>query len=93
MPAVLEKETPVSVRFSQQRRKKVSSLSQTMNITQSSFINDAVQNYIDLQEWKIKKIQDAMNSLKKGKKIDGDIAMNWFNSLGSTQELSMPISS
>jgi predicted transcriptional regulator len=90
MPAVLEKESPVSVRFPQVRKKKVSSLSQRMNITQSSFINEAVQNYIELQEWKVEKIKKAMTSLQSGKRIDGDVAMKWFNSLGSTKELSIP---
>lgn len=90
MPAVLEKETPVSVRFPKKRKKEVSVLSQKMNITQSKFINKAVQNYIDLQEWKIQKIQNAISSLEKGEKIDGDVAIEWFNSLGKTKELSIP---
>lgn len=90
MPVVLEKETPVSVRFPKVRKKKVSSLSQRMNMSQSSFINEAVQNHIELQEWKVEKIKQAMYSLQSGKRISGDIAMEWFNSLGSTQELSIP---
>lgn len=45
---------------------------------------------MDMQEWQEEGIKKAILSLNRGKRIQGDIAMKWFNSLGLEKELPMP---
>jgi predicted transcriptional regulator len=88
--AILERETPVSVRFPKKINKKLSSFSQRRKRTKSSLIQEAVENYFELQEWKIAGVKKAIKEMRDGKGIDGDIAMEWFDRLGTDEELPMP---
>ena len=92
MPAVLEKNSPISVRFPRVLRNKVSAFSRAKKQTQSAFIAEAVGNHIELEEWKISGIKKAIQEMKEGKKIDGVIAMEWFDSLGTKEEKPFPLS-
>ena len=88
------KNTPLSLRFPSQTRNKLVLLSKASRRSQASLVTEAVDNfianYVQLQEWQIEGVKQAMKEMDEGKWIDGDTAMEWFNSLGTDHENPIP---
>ena len=92
MPAVatrkkiIKRESPLSIRVPRSIGKKISNFSQAKKISKSSFIQEAVNNYIELQEWQIEGVKEAIKEMDEGKGIDGDIFLEWMSVLGTENE-------
>ncbi|MDH3324807.1 MAG: ribbon-helix-helix domain-containing protein [Candidatus Peregrinibacteria bacterium] len=81
---------PISVRLPEDMRKRLALMAKKANRSTSFFIKEAVGNYIELQDWQIEGVKKAIKQMDDGDGIDGDIAMEWFDSLETDNELTMP---
>ena len=80
----------MSVRLPENMKKRLVAMSKNAKRSTSFFIKEAVENYIELKDWQIAGVKEAIQEIKEGKGIDGDIVMEWFDSLGTDNELQMP---
>jgi len=97
MTTTITKNTPLSIRLPIKTRNKLTFISKASKRSQNSLITEAVEsyveNYIELQEWQIKGVKQAIKEMDKGKWVDGDEAMTWMMSLDTDRELPRPSAS
>jgi len=86
------KATPLSLRLPKEVKKKLLLIAKNAKRSTSFIAQEAIQNYIELQDWKIEGVKKAMQDMDEGRKIDGDIAMEWMASLGTDNEILRPSS-
>ena len=84
------KTVPVSVRLPENMKKRLAVMAKNTKRSTSFVIKEAIESYIELKDWQISGVKEAIQEMKEGKGIDGDIVMEWFDSLGTDNELPMP---
>ncbi len=85
---------PLSVRFPEDLKRKLSFLSKISKKSQSALVAEAVENYlenyVDFQERQIEGVKQAIIESENGKWVDGDKAMEWMFALGTEDEIPRP---
>jgi predicted transcriptional regulator len=92
MQHVLQSTTTISVRIPSRIKKQLNELAEATQRTTSFLTAEAIQNYISLQAWQVKSIQDAVKKAdsKKAKFAGHDEVMAWLDSWGTKNELRPP---
>jgi RHH-type rel operon transcriptional repressor/antitoxin RelB len=70
MPAKPAKGAIVSVRLDPKQRKRLDALAQVTERSNSFLAAEAIENYLDLQEWQVRGIKEGLRSLDEGRWVD-----------------------
>ena len=76
------KRSVVSIHTKPQLNKRLSALAVATGQTKSSLANDALESYLDHQEWVVKEIKRGIESAKAGRVIEHADMLAWAKSLG-----------
>ena len=82
--------TTVSVRINLTAKKRLEKLAKSTGRSRSFLAAEAINGYLDLNEWQVTGVQNAMTSLDRGKGIPHQRVKEWVNSWGSKRERSAP---
>jgi predicted transcriptional regulator len=82
--------TTVSVRINLTAKKRLEKLAKSTGWSRSFLAAEAINGYLDLNEWQVNGVQNAMASLDRGKGIPHQRVKEWVNSWGSKRERSAP---
>jgi predicted transcriptional regulator len=81
---------PTSVRLSAETHEKLAKIAKSMDRPKSWLIEQAVEDYVSLQEWQAAAIQKGVESADRGELISHEKMMAWIDSWGTNNELPPP---
>jgi RHH-type rel operon transcriptional repressor/antitoxin RelB len=84
------KSATITIRVDQELKDRLESQAEVQKRSKSFLANEAIQDYLDVQEWQIAGIEKAIRSLNAGHGIPHEDVMNWVQSWGSDKELPKP---
>ena len=82
--------TTVSVRIDPSSKKRLEKLAKNTGRSRSFLAAEAINEYLDLNEWQVGGIQKAMVSLDQGEGVAHDRVKEWVSSWGSKKERAAP---
>jgi RHH-type transcriptional regulator, rel operon repressor / antitoxin RelB len=82
--------TTVSVRLDPTSKKRLEKLAKSTGRSRSFLAVEAINEYLDLNEWQVAGIQKAMASLDRGEGVAHERVREWVNSWGSKKERPAP---
>jgi RHH-type rel operon transcriptional repressor/antitoxin RelB len=80
----------VSVRINLAAKKRLEKLAKSTGRSRSFLAAEAINGYLDLNEWQVAGVQKAIASLDRGEGIPHQRITEWVNSWGSKRERSTP---
>ena len=84
------KSTTITIRVEQEVRDRLEGQAEIQNRSKSYLANQAIEEYLDTQEWQIEGIKKAVQSLDAGKGVPHQQVMDWLQSWDSDNELPKP---
>ena len=72
---------------------RLTRLAQTVNRSDDDLANEAVEQYLEYQEWAIAEIKRGVADADAGRTVRHSAVRAWIGSLGTDEELPMPQSS
>jgi RHH-type rel operon transcriptional repressor/antitoxin RelB len=82
--------TTVSVRIDAVNKKRLEKLSKSTGRSRSFLAAEAINEYLDLNEWQVAGIQKAMASLDRGEGIPHERVKEWVGSWNTKKERPVP---
>lgn len=82
--------TTVSVRIDLAAKKRLEKLARSTGRSRSFLAAEAINGYLDLNEWQVAGVQKAAASLDRGEGIPHERVKEWVSSWGSKRERSAP---
>jgi RHH-type transcriptional regulator, rel operon repressor / antitoxin RelB len=82
--------TTVSVRIDAAIKKRLEKLAKSTGRSRSFLAAEAINEYLDLNEWQVAGIQTAVASLDRGKGVPHTRVKKWVNSWDSKKERPAP---
>ena len=82
--------TTVSVRIDPASKKRLEKLAKSTGRSRSFLAAEAINEYLDLNEWQVAGIQKAMASLDRGEGVAHERVREWVNSWSSKKERPAP---
>ena len=82
--------TTVSVRIELAAKKRLEKLAKSTGRSRSFLAAEAINGYLDLNEWQVSGVQKAVASLDRGEGISHERVKEWVSSWGSKRERSAP---
>lgn len=82
--------TTVSVRIDPVIKKRLEKLAKSTGRSRSFLAAEAINEYLNLNEWQVAGIQKAVASLDRGEGVAHERVKEWVNSWGRTKERSAP---
>lgn len=82
--------TTVSVRIDLAAKKRLEKLAKSTGRSRSFLAAEAINDYLDLNEWQVAGVQKAAASLDRGEGIPHERVKEWVSSWGSKRERSAP---
>ena len=82
--------TTVSVRIDPASKKRLEKLAKSTGRSRSFLAAEAINEYLDSNEWQVAGIQKAMASLDRGEGVAHERIREWVNSWGSKKERPAP---
>jgi RHH-type transcriptional regulator, rel operon repressor / antitoxin RelB len=82
--------TTVSVRIDPTSKKRLEKLAKSTGRSRSFLAAEAINEYLDLNEWQVAGIQKAIASLDRGQGVAHERVREWVNSWGSKKERPAP---
>ena len=86
----MSKSVPVSVRLDPGLNERVSAVATTLNRPKSWVIEQAVQDFVAMQEWQLAAIDEGTRAADAGRVIAHKDVVAWVESWGHPDELPMP---
>ena len=87
------KSTTFTVRIDTGVKKRLERLAKSTGRTRSFLAAEAINEYLEINEWQVAGIKHAIASLDRGQGIPHDQVRNWVASWGSADEKPTPKSS
>jgi RHH-type rel operon transcriptional repressor/antitoxin RelB len=78
--------TTVSVRINPASKKRLEKLAKSTGRSRSFLAAEAINEYLDLNEWQVAGIAKAMASLDRGEGVPHERVKEWVSSWGSKKE-------
>ncbi len=69
-------ESAFTIRIAQDKQKKLDQLAKSMDRSRNWVVNQAIEQYLDLQAWQIEAIQKGIEAADKGNLIPHDQVMS-----------------
>jgi RHH-type transcriptional regulator, rel operon repressor / antitoxin RelB len=82
--------TILSVRVDQKAKKRLEELAKRTGHSRSYLAAEAINEYLDGNEWQIAAIKQAIASLDGGASVSHERVKDWVSSWGSADERPMP---
>ena len=82
--------TTVSIRIDPVSKKRLEKLAKSTGRSRSFLAAEAINEYLDLNEWQVAGIQKAIVSLDRGEGIAHERVEEWVGSWGSKKERPVP---
>lgn len=82
--------TTVSVRIDTIVKKRLEKLARSTGRSRSFLAAEAINEYLDLNEWQVAGIQKAVASLDRGEGVAHEHVKEWVSSWGRTKERPAP---
>jgi RHH-type rel operon transcriptional repressor/antitoxin RelB len=82
--------TTVSVRIEPAVKKRLEKLAKSTGRSRSFLAAEAINEYLDLNEWQVAGIQKAVASLDRGEGVPHEQVKEWISSWGSKNERPAP---
>ena len=82
--------TTFTVRVDQTVRKRLEKLAKSTGRSRSFLAAEAIHEYLDVNEWQVTRIKQAMESLDRGEGIAHQQVKDWVLSWGSEREHPVP---
>jgi len=80
----------LSIRVDETAKKRLQALAASTGRSSSYLAAEAIDNYLQLQEWQIAAIQDGIDSIEKHGTVPHREVMAWVESWGTESELPKP---
>ena len=80
----------ISVRINLAAKKRLEKLAKSTGRSRSFLAAEAINGYLDLNEWQVAGVQKAIASLDRGEGIPHQQIKEWVHSWGSKRERSTP---
>ena len=82
--------TTVSVRIDPASKKRLEKLAKSTGRSRSFLAAEAINEYLDLNEWQVAGIAKAVSSLDRGEGVAHERVKEWVSSWGSKKERPAP---
>ena len=82
--------TVLSVRIGKPIKNRLARLARAMRRSQSFLAAEAIEEFVDVQEWQIAGIEKALTSLDRGAGVAHKDVKAWAASLGTDKERPVP---
>ena len=82
--------TTVSVRIESAVKKRLEKLAKSTGRSRSFLAAEAINEYLDLNEWQVAGVQRAMASLDRGEGVAHERVKEWVSSWNSNKERPIP---
>jgi RHH-type transcriptional regulator, rel operon repressor / antitoxin RelB len=82
--------TILSVRVDQRAKKRLEKLAKRTGRSRSFLAAEAINEYLDVNEWQVAGINQAIASLERGEGIPHEQVKDWVTSWGSANERPAP---
>ncbi|HEY7300810.1 MAG TPA: CopG family ribbon-helix-helix protein [Xanthobacteraceae bacterium] len=82
--------TTFTIRVDAAVKKRLEKLAKDTGRSRSFLAAEAIENYVDINEWQVAGIKQAIASLDQGHGIPHDQVKKWVSSWGRRSELPMP---
>jgi predicted transcriptional regulator len=82
--------TTISVRIDPVIKKRLQKLAKSTGRSRSFLVAEAINEYLDLNEWQVAGIQKAMASLDRGEGVPHKRVKEWVSSWNSKKERPAP---
>lgn len=80
----------ISVRVSKETANRLASLAESTERSKSYLAAQAIEEYLEMQEWQIKAVEQAIESADKGEVVEHSKVVDWVKSWGTDKEKEMP---
>lgn len=84
------KSTPVSIRLDPGLNDRVAAIATALDRPKSWVIEQAVQDFVALQEWQLAAIDEGIRAADAGRVVSHEDVASWVRSWGRPDELPMP---
>lgn len=81
---------PVSVRLPRALNKELTKLTAALDRPKSWLIEQAINDYVELQKWQIAAVEEGIREADAGLTIPHEDVVKWLRSLGTLKELPRP---
>lgn len=82
--------TTLTVRLDKSTRKRLDSLARNMKRSKSFLAGEAIESYLEAQEWQLGEIHKSLSELDSGKIVDGEKVEAWLKTWGKKTEKAAP---
>ncbi|HEY5106082.1 MAG TPA: CopG family ribbon-helix-helix protein [Caulobacteraceae bacterium] len=86
----MPKSLPVSVRLAPELNDKVAAIAAALDRPKSWAIEQAVRDFVELQEWQLAAIDEGIRAADEGRVVAHEEVVAWVRSWGRPDELPMP---
>lgn len=86
----MNKTAPVSVRLDVALNDQVTAIAAALDRPRSWVIEQAVRDFVAIQEWQVAAIDDGIRAADAGRVVAHEDVVAWVRSWGQPGELSMP---
>jgi predicted transcriptional regulator len=86
----MNKSLPVSIRLEPEVNEQVTSLASILDRPKSWVIEQAVKDYVAVQQWQLAAIDEGIQVADAGRLVSHDDVSAWVESWGKTGELPQP---
>jgi predicted transcriptional regulator len=80
----------LTIRVAENDQERLEALARSTGRSQSSLAEEALSEYLAVNEWQISGIKAAIEDLERGERIEHEAVRRWVESWGSEDELKPP---
>lgn len=80
----------LSFRVSPEKAEQLQRLAEATERPRSWLLEQALENYLEVQAWQLARIDEGLAELEAGKGIDHERVVEWIRSWGTDEELDPP---
>jgi predicted transcriptional regulator len=78
--------TTLTVKVDAKTKERLDALAESTGRSPSNLAADAIEDYLDLNDWQVTGIKDAIASLDRGEAVPHEKVRTWVESWGGSQE-------
>ena len=84
------KDTTLTIRVEPALKERLETVAKQLKRSKSYVVEEAIEEFVAVQEWQVARIEQALQSMKEGKRIAHDEVVRWVESWGTDNELPIP---
>jgi predicted transcriptional regulator len=84
------KTQPLSIRIEPELNEQVTAIARVLDRPKSWIIEQALRDYVEIQQWQLAAIDEGIAAADAGKLVDHEDVVAWVRSWGQPDELPQP---